>query len=483
MSRQQLVTFRYDPQPKQVLLHTAGAQRILYGGAAGGGKSHALRHEGYLRCVLNPGAQVYLFRRTLNNLEKNHVVKLPEEVPPEIATFNRNRYALEFVNGSILWFCYADSEADVENYQGAEIHELLLDEAALFTPRQINYLRSRIRLGSWVPKQPQFLPREVMASNPGGPAHEFLKQTMVAPAPAEAVFLDRTPERFGGEPISCIYIPAKMADNAYLERNYAAQFAGMAEHLRRMFVDGDWDAVAGAFFDCWDQKRHVIPTCKVPDHWLRFRSVDWGHATPFSVGWWAVSDGSPLVSRDGTSIPTSPETLVRYREWYGGQADDSGTGTNRGLRLQPGDLARGILERTAPDEPVAYTVIDPSAARADTGPSAREQMARAGVATIPGDNKRESGWQELYGRLNQGKLLVMDCCRDFIRTIPMLMPKEINPEDIEKGGEDHVADEARYACMSRPWVALQKAKEERADPLRWDRIMSDLKSQRRRRRG
>jgi hypothetical protein len=483
VSRQQLVTFSYDPQPKQALLHTTLARRILYGGAAGGGKSHALRHEGYLRCVLNPGAQVYLFRRTLNNLEKNHIVKLPEEVPQEIATFNRNRYALEFVNGSILWFCYADSEADVENYQGAEIHELLLDEAALFTPRQIGYLRSRIRLGSYQPRQPQFLPREVMGSNPGGPAHEFLKQTMVAPAVPGEIFLDHKAVQFGGQPIPCIYIPARMGDNRHLDANYAAQFADMPEHTRRMFVDGDWDAIAGSFFDCWDAKRHVIPTVKVPDHWMRFRSIDWGHATPFSVGWWAVSDGSPLSLRDGSLLPTSAETLVRYREWYGGQADDSGAGTNKGLRLQPGELAKGILERTAPGEAIAYTVIDPSAARADTGPSAREQLARAGVTTIPGDNKRESGWQEVYGRLNQGKLLVMDCCRDFARTIPLLMPKEINPEDVEKGGEDHVADEARYACMSRPWVSVQKAKAEEQSPLQFNRIMADLRRQRKRKRG
>lgn len=480
MSRVQTLSLDYDPQPKQVLLHTVPARRILYGGAAGGGKSHALRWEGYLRCLANPGAQIYLFRRTLKNLELNHIVKIGGEIPQSVGTFNRNRFALEFKNGSSLWFCYCEGEQDVENYQGAEIHELLLDEAALLTPYQIEYLRSRLRLGSYKPRQPQFLPREIMASNPGGPAHDFLRRTMVRPAVPGTIFQDTRAVQFGGEPIDCVFISAKMADNAHLDKNYAAQFAGMPEHLRRMFVNGDWDAVAGSFFDCWNPVKHVIQTCRVPGHWLKFRAIDWGHATPFSVGWWAVSDGSPLVGRGGETIATSPETLVRYREWYGCKADDTGAGSNVGLRLQPAEVARGILERTGPGEQIAYSVIDPSAARGDLGPSAREQLARAGVPTIPGDNKREGGWQELYGRMAQGKLLVMDCCRDFIRTIPTLMPKETNPEDVEKAGEDHVADEARYAAMSRPWVALQKKPEDEVHPLQFNRIMQDLKRKRRR---
>ena len=479
--RQQTIALDYNPQPKQVLLHTVGARRILYGGAAGGGKSHALRWEGYLRCLQNPGVQVYLFRRTQKNLLLNHVVKLAGEIPEALGAWSEKRYALEFRNGSALRFCYCEAEQDVENYQGAEIHELLLDEAALFSPAQINYLRSRIRLGSFRPRQPQFLPREVMASNPGGPAHEFLKQTMVRPSPPGVPFWDRSPEKHGADPIECVFISAKMADNAYLEANYAAQFAGMAEHLRRMFVDGDWDAVAGAFFDCWNPGVHVIPACRVPDHWTKFRSIDWGGASPFSVGWWAVGDGTPLEGRDGGMIPVPEGCLVRYREWYGGLPDDQGVATNRGLRLQPRQVAEGIKERTA--ESIAYSVIDPSAARGDMGPSVREQFARAGVPTLPGDNKRQTGWQEMYGRMKEGMLLVMDNCRDFIRTIPILMPKDTDPEDIEKGGEDHVADEARYACMSRPWVSVRKKAAEAADPWTFNAIMSRLERQRKHVRG
>lgn len=448
------IALDYDPQPRQRLLHSTEARQVLYGGAAGGGKSHALRWEGYMRCLFNPGVQVYLFRRTQKNLLLNHVVKIPGEIPAGLATWSEKRYALEFANGSALRLCYCEAEQDVENYQGAEIHELLVDEAALMTPYQLSYLRSRVRVGSFKARQTQFIPRMVMGSNPGGPAHDWLKARFVSPSAPETIFPD--PEN--GRPN--IYIPARMSDNRHLEEGYEAQFLGMPEHLRKMLVDGDWDAVEGSFFSCWDIKRHVIPTCRVPEHWTKFRAIDWGHATPFSVGWWAVADGeTPLVDKTGAEHLLPADCLVRYREWYGALKDQTGAPTNLGLRLRPETVAGGIRDRTG-KEVIAYTVIDPSSARQDTGPSAREQLARAGVPNLAADNNRVAGWQQMYDRLADGQLVVMDGCRDFIRTIPMLRAADKNPEDIEKGGEDHIGDEARYACMSRPRASKRNVPQE-----------------------
>ena len=455
------VDLGYVPQERQAKLHYSDARQILYGGAAGGGKSHALRMDAVHSCLHNPGLDAYLFRRTLNQLEKNHVRQIVADVPRELGEFNRTRKVMEFFNGSQLNFCYCEHEDDVENYQGAEIHWLGIDEAGQFTPYQISYLRSRNRVGRYRPVE-YTIPRCVLTANPGGVSHQFLKETFIDPSPSETVFFDPTtvdpgnPEDRGW---STIFIPARMSDNEYLDTGYAGQFNTLPDHLAKMLRDGDWDVVPDAFFSgAWSPER-VIRPFRIPDHWTRFRSVDWGFATPFSVGWWAVSDGTV------SNVPAG--ALVRYREWYGAQTDRrTGKFLNVGLRMDGDQVGREIVKRSLMvvdgkevPEKIAYTVADPSMWRVDSGPSQAEKMARAGVPLLKADNKREAGWQEMYERMKGGMLLVFEGCRQFINTVPALQTDDKNPEDVLKAPHDHVGDEARYGCMSRPWV---KGKEKKA---------------------
>jgi hypothetical protein len=139
----------YKPQPRQRLLHETSARQMLYGGAAGGGKSHAVRWDAIACCLNNPGMDAFLFRRTTKNLEKNHINSLKRELPKELGSFNETRKVWEFPNGSILHMCYCETDADLENYQGAEFHWLGIDEAGQFTQFQIVYLRARVRLGKY----------------------------------------------------------------------------------------------------------------------------------------------------------------------------------------------------------------------------------------------------------------------------------------------------------------------------------------------
>jgi len=45
-------------------------------------------------------------------------------------------------------------------------------------------------------------------------------------------------------------------------------------------------------------------------------------------------------------------------------------------------------------------------------------------------------------------------CTHTIRTLPALQHDEARPEDVDTDGEDHAADETRYACMSRPMTRV-----------------------------
>jgi hypothetical protein len=447
------ITPGYAPQARQALLHACPARWMLYGGAAGGGKSVALRWDLLVQCANNPGLDAYLFRRTLPQLENNHIRNLVNEVPAELGAYNRTRKRYELMNGSGLNFCYCESEADVENYQGAEMPALGIDEAQQLTPYQINYLISRVRVGSYKPKVPNVFPRVIFTANPGGVSHQYLKEVFIDRAPPETLFID--PETGW---VLC-FIPAKMTDNQYLDEGYAAQFSRMPEHMQKMLRDGDWNVVPGAYFDCWDASKNIVKPFRIPAHWTRFRSVDWGHATPFSIQWWAVASEEIEHPTGGQIIPEG--ALIHYREWYGA-LQVHGRTTVKGLRLEAEQVARGIIGMTK--EPIRYTVCDPSAWNRHSGPSPAERMILNGVPLRKADNNREIGWQQMYDRIlgedGRPMLYVFESCIEYIRTVPVQLPADGNPEDIEKGPDDHSSDSARYACMSRPMMGRRPKTEE-----------------------
>src|SRR6185295_13354649 len=106
----------------------------------------------------------------------------------------------------------------------------------------------------------------------------------------------------------------------------------------------------GAFFPEWSTERHVIAPCHIPSDWLRFRSMDWGSASPFSVGWWAVVGDYP-AGWTGKWLPRG--SLVRYREWYGASAP------NVGIKLPAEQVAEKIKALEAQDGKISYGVLDP----------------------------------------------------------------------------------------------------------------------------
>jgi hypothetical protein len=196
--------------------------------------------------------------------------------------------------------------------------------------------------------------------------------------------------------------------------------------------------------------------------------MDWGSASPFSVGWWAIVPddttarvglGLARTRSDNVILPRG--CLVRYREWYGA------TGPQKGLKLTAETVAWGIKEREG-DDKITYSVLDPSAFAEDGGPSIAERMgASHQIYFRKADNKRVSargamgGWDQLRSRLHgdaEGRPMVVcfDTCSDSIRTIPCLQHDPDKAEDLDTEAEDHAADEWRYACMSRPWTPTRK---------------------------
>jgi hypothetical protein len=443
---------------------------LFYGGAAGGGKSDFLLGD-YLQDMPKYGQawQGIIFRRTYPELEELQA-RSREIYPPTGAMWSEARRTWTWANGASLKMRYLERDQDATRYLGHQYAWIGWDELtqwpSLYAYR---YLRARLRSAHNVPTK-----RIRAAANPGGPGHLACKAYFIDPAPM-GYELIKDPAT-GAERM---FIPAKLKDNAILlknDPNYIGRLAGLPEALRKAMLEGDWSVVEGCFFDNWSG-RNIIRPFPIPAEWLRFRSMDWGSARPFSVGWWAVvNEEVEVESVAGTQL-LPRGALIRYREWYGCAGEP-----NVGLKKTAEEVAEGIAELQEADQ-VAYGVADPSIFASDGGPSIAERMFRKGVTWRRADNTRVArrgamgGWDQMRARIGGdavGPMLAsFHTCRDFLRTVPVLQHDMTRAEDVDTAAEDHCADEARYACMSRPWVTDKPAPAPEAKTLgqmTWDEL-------------
>lgn len=424
---------------------------VFFGGARGGGKTDGMLGEWASHADLyGENAIGLMVRRTRTELTET-IERSRQLFTPLGWEFNEQSKMWRAPNGARLRFAYLERDADADGYQGHSYSRVYVEEAGTFPSyRPIAKLMATLRSGAGVPVGMR------LTGNPGGPGHQWVKARYIDPAPQGFEIIS--------DPVTGlerVYIPSRVGDNRYLGSDYVQRLKAVgSEALVKAWLEGDWSVIEGAFFDEWSYEKHVLRPFAIPDDWLRFRSADWGSASPFSIGWWAVAGDEHQVE-GGKTIPRG--ALVRFREWYGANAP------NVGLKLTAEQVARGIKQREA-GETVTYGVLDPAAFAVDGGPSIAQMMAREGIIFRPADNKRVSqkgalsGWDQMRARLRGGPdgrpmLYVFETCRDFIRTVPVLQHDPDRPEDLDTDAEDHVADEARYACMSRPYIPRAKDEE------------------------
>lgn len=447
--------------PKQLAALNSPATEILFGGAAGPGKSHLLRVAAIVWCLAIPGLQFYLFRRTRPDLWKNHM-EGPQSLPVLLAPLiEAGACKLNLSDGRIelgrsrIHLCHCEHESDVYKYQGAEMHVLAPDELTHFTQSQYAFLRSRVRMvGLPIPERfAGRFPRVIAGSNPGNVGHNWVKSTFIDPAPPMTIF--QADAKDGG--MLRQFVPALKSDNPALLRDdprYGDRLSGLgSEALVRAMLEGDWNIVAGgALDDVWRADRHVLPVFEIPKSWTIDRSFDWGSSKPFSVGWWAESDGT-AVEVAGSKRIFPKGTLFRIAEHYGWNGQ-----TNEGCRKTAAEIARDVLRfesemglkgrvRPGPADPAIFAI--------ENGTSIADDMARVGVKWIAaeaGPGSRVNGLARLRGRLKASLVTPMEepgifffeTCRQAIRTLPVLPRDERKPEDVNTSAEDHIYDETRY---------------------------------------
>lgn len=450
------VTLNYQPTEKQRLFHASPANEVLYGGAAGGGKTKALVMDALFRCLTYPGTTAAVFRRTYRELEDTDIKEAMASYPKELAKYNAGRHEFKLLNGSKIIFRHCENAADRFNYSGIEIQFLYFDELTSFEKEIYDFLKTRLRAA----KSLGVSPIVRSASNPGNIGHGWVKSLFVDAGPymsiqtqtiySEALHKERR--------IRTQYIPALAMENPHITEDYLFELATKPEALRRALLNGDWSSFEGMVFSEWcdapehykDQLHtHVIAPFDIPLWWPRYMSFDFGYSKPFSVGWWAVDP-------DGR--------VYRYKEWYGCKPGQP----NTGLELTCRQIAEGIVEREADERANNLTVqriADPAIFDRSRGDSVADQMrpeqGRPGVIFRPGDHTRMPGLMQFHERMRFGPddrpmMYIFNTCRDWLRTVPSLPYDPIRTEDVDSRAEDHAYDETRYFLMDRPLAPRRK---------------------------
>lgn len=465
-------TVIWEPQagPQMALLQCPIFE-VFYGGARGGGKTDGMIGEWMQHSQMYGENAIGIFvRRNRTQLSeviartKQLFLKFMRPDGKPAATYNEQKSEWVMPGGGRLRFVYLERMADAENYQGHSYTRVYIEEVTNFpSPKPIDLLRATLRSAAGVPVGMR------LTGNPGGPGHGWVKQRYIDPDPAGFKIVPYTDEVVlpDGSRVEVslerVFIPSKLKDNAKLflaQPTYVLQLRQTgSEQLVKAWLEGDWNSIQGAYFSEFSESRHVLPSrvkALLPKHWMRFRAMDWGSAKPFCVGWYAVADGKtgPRIKKaDGSFAPFPEGTLIKYREWYGWNGK-----VNEGCKMDADKVARGIKAFDREDEAdgcfITYGLCDPSMAKHDGGPSIMEMMAAEGCMWIKADNARIPGWEQMHIRFSADTpmLYFLDCCTHTIRSIPELQHDEDNPEDLNTEGEDHAADETRYAVHSRPLI-------------------------------
>lgn len=430
-----------EPNVKQKLFLADKHRHCAYGGARGGGKSWAVRVKATLLCCRWEGLKVLIVRKTYKELINNHIVPLQAMLPREVARYNKTEKVFTFFNGSTIWFGYCANDSDLDQYQGAEYDVIFFDEATQLKEEWLKKINLAVRQPNGLPK------RTYYTCNPGGVSHNYIKR----------LFIDRKYE--GAEiPENYSFTQALVTDNKALmemQPEYKAELEALPPKLRKAWLEGSWDLFEGMFFEEFKddpehyedrQWTHVIAPFEIPKEWKIYRSFDWGYSKPFSCAWWAID-------YDGVAY--------RILELYGCTKT-----ANEGVKwIAPkvfAEIQRIENEHRWLKGKQIYGVADPAIFSADGGESIAETAQKYGVYFTPGDHQRIPGWMQIHYRMafdenGYPMMYVFNNCKDFIRTIPTLLYDEHKVEDLDTEGEDHIADETRYFCMSRPIKPRQAA--------------------------
>jgi hypothetical protein len=416
------VIFRPNEGPQTDFL-AASETDVLYGGAAGGGKSYAMLVDP-LRYAHRGAHRALILRRSMPELRE--LIDKSRELYPKAfpgCKYKEVEKLWNFPSGAKIEFGFLERDADVYRYQGQAYSWIGFDEIThQATEFSWNYLASRLRT-----TDPEIVPYMRCTANPGGVGAHWVKKRYITPSPPN--------ESFRGEDgLSRKFIPARLDDNPYLAHDgrYEQMLKALPPTQRRQLLEGDWEVAEGAAFTEFDRNVHIIDPFEIPINWDRIKGIDYGYASESACVWGAID-------RDDN-------TLIIYRELY-----------RKGLLAT--DLAFMLTEMELNDPMSVSGVLDTACwnRTGQTGPTVGETLTKAGHKLRRADKNRVAGKIQIHEYLKvqqsgRPKLQIFNTCPNLIRELQSIPLDKSNPEDVDTHAPDHAYDALRYLIMSRPRI-------------------------------
>ncbi len=416
------IVFKANEGPQEDFL-AASELDVLYGGAAGGGKSYAMLVDP-LRYAHRAAHRALIIRRSMPELRE--LIDKSRELYPKAfpgCKYREVEKLWNFPSGAKIEFGFLERDADVYRYQGQAYSWIGFDEIThLPTEFSWNYLASRLRT-----TDSEITPYMRCTANPGGVGAHWVKNRYIEPSEPDTTFI-------GKDGLTRKFIPARLEDNPFLANDgrYEQMLKALPPTQRKQLLEGNWDVNEGAAFTEFSMEEHVIPPFQLPIHWDRVKGIDYGYASESACIW--------------ATIDPSDGTLIIYRELY-----------QKGLTGE--DLGYKITEMELQDPMSVQGVLDTAAwsRTGTTGPTVGETLVRQGHKLRRADKNRIQGKIQIHEYLRlqpsgRPKLQIFSSCPSLIRELQGIPLDKSNPEDVDTHAPDHAYDALRYLIMSRPRV-------------------------------
>lgn len=444
---------------------------LLYGGAAGGGKSELLAYHAHELSAKYPGHRTLLVRTALPELRRSLIIRSQVRyaqlnVDAALRSID-NVKAWWYGNGSVIEYGFCARDEDVGQYMSAEYDFIGFDEATQFTPYQMLMMSGRLRTSR---KMTALGVRThvMFATNPGDRGHTFLYKMLVQPTqhgkyavvydvrdgfenpdvvrrvelPDDPAEIDKL--EIPHDPTDHLivaFVPSTVDDNPHIDPTYRKHLSMLPETERKQKLLGDWDTFTGQYFSEFNRDIHVVAPFEIPAEWPRYRGIDFGTANPYCCLWgaWDPADGTCYV----------------YREAY----QKNLTAAQQAMQIKE-------MSKTSDgkNERITATVIDPSTYSnvQGLGQTVAGVYNSLGVSTSRAKNARISGWQNVHRYLQPGvindepKLKIFSTCEHLLRTLPAMRHDKTKIEDIDTDDEDHAVDALRYLLACRPYNEITR---------------------------